>query len=164
MAIALWVRPGTPRDAPAACTRSFLQFDHTILPLNGASSSAGAFSLGSTGVVTLAVGGDYAKPTETSGTAAYFDPYFGGWFAAKSNPTGYRSSVAYDAATDTWITVGPNGTDVSTDDGRNWRALRPNAALNEAADADQHWNALSLPFVVGPHGRIGKLNPNALAP
>jgi hypothetical protein len=77
-------------------------------------------------------------------------------------PHGCRSAVAYDATTKTWITVGPNGTDISTDDGRNWRALRPNAALNEAADADQHWNALSLPFVVGPHGRIGKLRAGAL--
>ena len=25
-------------------------------------------------------------------------------------------------------------------------------------------NAISLPFVVGPHGRIGKLRPNALHP
>jgi len=79
-------------------------------------------------------------------------------------PHGYRSAVAYDAAAKTWITVGLSGTDISTDDGRNWRALRPNPALNEPADADQHWNALSLPFVVGPHGRIGKLNAKALAP
>ena len=42
-------------------------------------------------------------------------------------------------------TVGPNGTDISTDDGRNWRAL-------------------SLPYVIGPHGRIGVLRPSALNP
>jgi len=66
------------------------------------------------------------------------------------------------AAAKTWITVGPNGTDISTDDGRNWRALHPDPALHEAPDADRDWNALSLPFVVGPHGRIGKLNPQAL--
>jgi hypothetical protein len=40
-------------------------------------------------------------------------------------PHGYRSAVAYSPATKTWITVGPNGTDISTDDGRNWRALTP---------------------------------------
>jgi len=77
-------------------------------------------------------------------------------------PGGYRSAVAYDAPTNTWITVGPNGTDISTDDGRNWRPLHPTG--NEAPDADQHWNALSLPYAVGPHGRIGILNPNALQP
>jgi hypothetical protein len=31
-------------------------------------------------------------------------------------------------------------------------------------DADRNRNALSSPFVVGPHGRIFKLNPHALAP
>ena len=83
--------------------------------------------------------------------------------ASETPPHGFRSAVAYDAATKTWITVGPNGTDISTDDGRNWRALHPDPALHEAPDADRNWNALSLPFVVGPHGRIGKLNPKALA-
>ena len=39
-------------------------------------------------------------------------------------------------------------------------ASRP--AMHEAPDADRDWNALSLPFVVGPHGRIGKLNAKAL--
>jgi hypothetical protein len=58
--------------------------------------------------------------------------------------------------------VGPNGTDISTDDGRDWRALHP--AGDDAADADRRWNALSLPFVVGPKGRIGKLRPEALRP
>jgi hypothetical protein len=66
--------------------------------------------------------------------------------------------------TKTWITVGPNGTDISTDDGRNWRALHPDPKFNDPPDADQHWNALSLPFVVGPHGRIGTLRPNAIKP
>jgi hypothetical protein len=79
-------------------------------------------------------------------------------------PHGYRSAVAYDAATKTWITVGPNGTDTSTDDGKNWSALQPDPALKKAPDADRNWNALSLPFAVGPHGRIGKLLDNALKP
>jgi photosystem II stability/assembly factor-like uncharacterized protein len=111
----------------------------------------------------VAVGGDYMKPDSTAGTSAY--SWDGGqhWRTPVSLPSGYRSALAYDAASKTWITVGSNGTDVSTDDGRNWRALRPDLAAGEAADADQHWNALSLPFVVGPHGRIGKLNAKALA-
>ena len=83
---------------------------------------------------------------------------------AQTPPHGYRSAVAYDPTTKTWITVGPNGTDISTDDGRNWRALKPNLKDSEAPDADKNWNALSLPFVVGPHGRIGKLRTNDLKP
>ena len=64
--------------------------------------------------------------------------------------------------TKTWITVGPNGTDISTDDGRNWLPLKPDPAFHEPPDADQHWNALSLPYAVGPHGRIATLRPSAL--
>jgi hypothetical protein len=85
------------------------------------------------------------------------------WTASKTMPRGFRSSVAYDAATKTWITVGPNGTDISTDDGKNWRPVRPDPARHEAPDADRNWNAISLPYVVGPHGRIGKLDAASLA-
>ncbi len=82
------------------------------------------------------------------------------WTAALTPPHGYRSSVAYDTPSKTWITTGPNGTDISRDDGRNWSPLRP--AKDDQPDADQHWNALSLPFVVGPHGRIGRLRDGVL--
>ena len=56
--------------------------------------------------------------------------------------------------------MGPNGSDYSTDDGKNWRPLKPGP--NQPADADKNWNALSLPFVVGPHGRIGRLRDDAI--
>ncbi len=109
----------------------------------------------------VAVGGDYSAPDNSEKTAAFtggsnkFQP-------AQTPPHGYRSSVAYDSKTKTWITVGPNGTDISRDDGRNWTALKP--TTQDPPDADKNWNALSLPFVVGPKGRIGKLRPEALKP
>jgi hypothetical protein len=125
-------------------------------------ASAGAFSVAIADAKAVVVGGDYTKPNESHGTAAWskFDGQH--WTSAATPPHGYRSAVAYDPTSKTWITVGPNGTDISTDDGRNWRALHPDPRFNEASDADQHWNALSLPFVVGPHGRIGTLRPSAL--
>jgi photosystem II stability/assembly factor-like uncharacterized protein len=109
----------------------------------------------------VAVGGDYLTPDDGTSTAVFTA---GGkkFQLAKTMPHGYRSSVAYDARSKTWITVGPNGTDISTDDGRNWQALHP--AAGEAADADRSWNALSLPFVVGPKGRIGMLNRSDVKP
>ncbi len=135
------------------------------VPMAGGTESAGIFSLALRDEQHLvAIGGDYAKPNESSGTAAYSSDAARHWYAAVTPPHGYRSAVAYNADAKTWITVGPNGTDVSTDDGLNWRALHPDPALHEAPDADRNWNALLLPFVVGPHGRIGKLNPHALAP
>jgi hypothetical protein len=136
--------------------------------------SAGAFSFATregcpdNNICTyIVVGGDYMKPNERNGTAAFGTVSHksevpDNFLKALTPPHGYRSAVAYDAPTNTWITVGPNGTDISTDDGRNWRALKPSPI--DTPDADQRWNALSLPFVVGPHGRIGILRPTALQP
>jgi len=112
----------------------------------------------------VAVGGDYLKPDDPTRTAAFTTDGGNTWQAATTPPHGYRSAVAYDDPTKTWITVGPNGTDISTDDGRNWHPLKPDPKSGDQPDADQHWNALSLPYAVGPHGRIGRLRPNSLKP
>jgi hypothetical protein len=122
-----------------------------------------------TSLILVGVGGDYAMPASRVGTASYiritegnFRNSKNSWAVAQTPPHGYRSSVAYDPTQKLWITVGPNGTDISTDDGKNWRPVTP--SHTDPPDADKNWNALSLPFVVGPHGRIGKLNAKALAP
>ena len=130
-------------------------------PIDHNTPSSGIFSLAAGRNSTLvAVGGDYTKPNTAGENAAYTSDGGHTWLAAQTPPHGYRSAVAYDSATRTWITVGPNGTDISTDDGRNWRPLTPTA--QDDKDADKDWNALSLPFVVGPRGRIGKLRNNVL--
>jgi len=147
----------------------FSEWSRSPLPFPHGEGS-GAFSIAARPTVKsegdkkhgVVVGGDYTQPTKSQGTGAYSDDWGYHWHPSTTPPHGYRSAVAYDAATKTWITVGPNGTDISTDDGRNWRPLHP--TNNEAPDADQHWNALSLPYAVGPHGRIGILNPSALQP
>ncbi len=136
------------------------------------SASSGCFSLAERRdgrSVIVAVGGDYAHPEQADNTAwttaAENDaenkahPLF--QFApATTKPSGYRSAVAYDAPSRTWIAVGPGGTDISTDDGGNWKPLKPGP--KDAPDADSRWNAVSLPFAVGPHGRIGKLRGDVL--
>jgi photosystem II stability/assembly factor-like uncharacterized protein len=137
--------------------------DTRDVPIATGKESRGIFSLGMRDRQNIvAVGGDYLEPDDSAETAAWTDDGGKTWAAAETPPHGYRSAVAYDPATKSWITVGPNGTDISADDGKNWRALHPDPAMHEAADADRDWNALSLPFVVGPHGRIGKLNAKAL--
>lgn len=134
-----------------------------VVPMQGGSDSSGVFSIYFRDLkVGIAVGGDYLKPEDGSRSAAWSNETGNHWTASQTPPHGYRSSVAYDAQEKLWITVGPNGTDVSADDGKNWRAVHPDAALHEAADADRNWNAISLPFVVGPKGRIGRLEARAL--
>jgi len=132
--------------------------------------SSGCFSLAEdrTGI-TVAVGGNYEDPNDKSYNAwtsafARTSQSDGGseFHLAQTPPHGYRSAVAYDETSKTWITVGPNGTDISRDNGLNWSALQPGS--DDQPDADKNWNALSLPFVAGPKGRIGKLRPNAFSP
>jgi hypothetical protein len=114
------------------------------------------------GDALVVVGGDYQQPDKSVGTCAVSTDGSLHWSASKTLPHGYRSAVAYDAPNNTWITVGPNGTDISADDGRIWRSLTPNHT--DTPDADKNWNALSLPFAVGPKGRIGKLRTEVLKP
>src|SRR6202000_1607605 len=98
------------------------------VPMAGASESQGIFALGlhkdqngnDETWHAVAVGGDYSAPFKAEGTAARRDPKTGKWTAATKMPHGYRSSVAWDAADNAWITVGVNGTDVSYDDGQSW--------------------------------------------
>jgi hypothetical protein len=113
------------------------------------------------GDILVAVEGDPQHPEMSVGTCTISTAGSLHWSAAVP-PGGYRSSVANNADGKTWITVGPNGTDISTDEGRSWRALMPSPG--EPADTDKNWNALSLPFAVGPDGRIGELRTNAVKP
>jgi hypothetical protein len=137
------------------------------LPQPRSSASSGAFSIAWTeGQGPVVVGGDYQNPDQRDHCAWYRNTESGDleFKLAATQPRGFRSSVAYDPRTRIWIAVGPNGTDISSDAGRNWRPLTPDTKRGDAADADRSWNALSLPFVVGPNGRIGKLRPDALNP
>jgi hypothetical protein len=154
----MWIVRAERTDTCEPCS---METKRVEMPLANNSPSAGTFSFGfSTDLVGVAVGGDYTKPDISTRTAAYTSDAGYVWKLPDTPPHGFRSAVAYSPTTKTWITVGPNGTDISTDDGRNWHPLKPTP--NDPPDADQHWNALSLPFVVGPHGRIGKLNTKAL--
>jgi hypothetical protein len=100
----------------------------------------------------VAVGGDYSKPGETAHTAAWSSDGGWTWTAAAAPPHGYRSAVQWSEELKVWIAAGTNGSDVSRDDGKTWQSLD-----------DGSWNALSLPFVVGPKGRIGRLRPDAIS-
>ena len=125
-------------------------------PLTSSGSTSGVFSIHFRNSESgIAVGGDYQKPDAVTFNSAFSLDGGKTWLPAKNPPHGFRSAVAYDPGQNLWITIGPNGTDISRDDGKNWRPLKPSGY--DPPDADKNWNALSLPFVVGPKGRIGRL-------
>ncbi|MGZ4811225.1 MAG: hypothetical protein ACXVZI_00545 [Terriglobales bacterium] len=122
------------------------------IPLASGSDSAGAFSIWFRDLKRgMVLGGDYKKPGESSGTAAWTSDGGRHWTAAAKPPHGYRSAVGWYAKKNAWIAAGTNGSDVSRDDGKSWQPLDEGG-----------WNAVSLPYVVGPKGRIGKLRAGAI--
>jgi Photosynthesis system II assembly factor YCF48 len=117
-------------------------------------TSAGIFSLNYRDWSRLvAVGGNYTKPNDSTGTAAWSADSGVHWTASTTPPHGYRSAVQWSESLKLWITVGTNGSDISGDDGKTWQPLD-----------EGNWNALSLPFVVGPNGRIARINSAAIPP
>lgn len=109
-------------------------------------STAGIFAIAfHDDVYGVAVGGDYAQPQSGANTAA-FTTDSANWHLALHPPDGYRSTVAWNATDGSWIAAGPTGSDISRDNGNIWQRLDHG-----------NWNALSLPFAVGPDGRIARL-------
>ena len=136
---------------PEACLEHY-DFQRIKLPMAGDSASAGIFSLGlnvrmNRGIrKAVAVGGDYSRPSQSTGTAAWTIDGGAHWTAAAKPPHGYRSAVAWDADAKAWVAAGTTGSDISYDNGKTWQPLD-----------NGNWNALSLPWIVGPKGRIAKL-------
>jgi photosystem II stability/assembly factor-like uncharacterized protein len=124
------------------------QWTATKISMAGGRDSAGIFSLAFRDATHgVAVGGDYQNASETAGTAAWTSDAGATWHAASRFPSGYRSSVGWSPRVQVWIVVGPNGSDLSRDDGRTWERFDSGG-----------WNALSLPWVAGREGRIASLN------
>ena len=140
---------------------SWTTYSSSPVPIGDHTASSGIFSLAFAQIpnksphewarrllkLGVAVGGDYTKPNENSRTAAWTADGGKSWAAADKPPHGYRSSVAWSDELKAWVAAGTNGSDISRDDGKTWAPLD-----------DGNWNALSLPFVVGPKGRIARLN------
>jgi hypothetical protein len=148
-----WVGRATPlgQSGTLANVASVAGRTYAGAPLPGVTGDV-ATSL----VTTLvAVGGNALAPDVNKAVAAVSTDSGITWRLSGIQPGGYRSGVAFDPLRERFIAVGPNGTDVSSDDGISWLPLRPTHA--DAADADKHWTSISLPYVVGTQGRIGVL-------
>ena len=62
------------------------------------------------------------------------------------NLDGRDEAAAWGEQANFGIAVGTDGADISRDDGKTWASID-----------NGNWNAISLPWVVGPGGRIAKL-------
>jgi len=100
----------------------------------------------------LVVGGDYRKELDATSVAATTEDGGVTW-ASASGLTGFRSVVAHLPGENTsWIAVGPQGADVTEDDGRTWTKVEGAGyhAFSFAPGTHIGWG-------VGESGRIAKL-------
>lgn len=82
--------------------------------------SAGIYSLAFRDRVHgLAVGGDYAAPTVAPAGAAYRRGHT--WTVARTVPGEYRSGVSWLGHGPVALTVGPTGSDITWNGGRDWK-------------------------------------------
>lgn len=131
----------------------------TTTPILSGEPSQGIFSIvfwsARHGVI---VGGDYMHPETAGKNAAYTEDGGQTWSLSTALPSGYRSGAAfgtmYDPETDIYpmlVAVGTNGISTSFDGGRAWNKL-----------SSRDYNAVSIAehvaWVVGSHGRIGRIN------
>jgi photosystem II stability/assembly factor-like uncharacterized protein len=120
-------------------------------PISSGNASSGIFSIACSGlgVTTLvAVGGDYKEPARADRVAIYSEDDGETWQLSAQQPGGYRSAVgSFDGD---YAAVGPNGTDVSKDNGMHWQHtehLNLNAVSFDGADGG---------WAVGPQGTIAR--------
>ncbi|MFC3879660.1 WD40/YVTN/BNR-like repeat-containing protein [Algoriphagus namhaensis] len=101
----------------------------------------------------VAVGGDYLKPEEKGGTSGMFQLGQKSWQTSDASPNGYRSGVTYLKGKKWVIAVGPNGGDISLDQGDTWTSFSGESF--HAVKSDSKGRSV---WASGAGGRIGKLN------
>jgi photosystem II stability/assembly factor-like uncharacterized protein len=112
--------------------------------------SSGIFSIAceGRGEALVAVGGDYKQPAQAKRVGIYSQDGGATWSLAEQQPGGYRSAAASFSYGD-FAAVGPNGTDISHDQGKHWKhsdALDLNAV---SFDGQAGW-------AVGARGTIAR--------
>ena len=111
-------------------------------------ASAGIFSIASRdGKTIVVVGGDYQDAKNAYGVAGYSLDEGKTWHVSAQQPGGFRSAVA-SLDSFTFFTVGPNGEEMSEDNGVHWKHT-DSLNLNALAILDIHEG-----WAVGPNGTI----------
>jgi Uncharacterized protein related to plant photosystem II stability/assembly factor len=113
--------------------------------------SSGAFSVARNDKTIVVVGGNYREPGNSDSAAAYSQDGGATWRAAEGPAGGFRSAVAlFDRGS--YVAVGTNGTDMSTDSGAHWKHTDP-LSLNALTPDGRYgmWGA-------GPKGTVARFH------
>lgn len=123
-------------------------------PLIQGEASQGIFSITQIGEGEIfCVGGDYALPDSAFGNAGLFLSEKKEWVKIKQPPSGYRSGVVYFPEFQWVLTVGPGGSDFSTDGGITWSNFS-----TEGFHSIRLGHTEASVWASGSNGKIGKLS------
>jgi photosystem II stability/assembly factor-like uncharacterized protein len=119
-------------------------------PIRNDGASAGIFSIYfSDPKRGIAVGGDYNKTTDTTGTIAETVDGGKSWTVAGGPLNGFRSAILRVDALKAWMATGTSGSDISAD-AKSWKQFDSG-----------NYNAISFSgatgFAVGPKGAVAKI-------
>jgi len=134
-------------------TRASWSFVHS--PLESGAGSNGIFSIAikneKQGII---VGGDYKRENDANSNAAITADGGKTWKLITTNkPSGFRECVIFKDKSNIAITVGPNGSDISYDNGKTWINFSGRDGFHAVAfspDGKSCWAA-------GSRGKISKL-------
>ncbi|HTF20843.1 MAG TPA: hypothetical protein VK658_22370 [Chryseolinea sp.] len=123
------------------------------LPFDNSKTSTGANSVAveKSGLLMIAVGGDFAVDSLRDKTCFVSKDGGATWRAPKSSPYGYRSCVEFLSG-DRAMACGLNGVDVSYDSGNTWTSVS-----RDSFHACRKAKKGTAVFLSGNNGRIGKL-------
>ena len=123
-------------------------------PMQQGKASTGIFSVAFVDTQRgVAVGGDYQQPNDTTQTACFTENGGQSWQLPATFPGGYRSAVAYHPASQLMLTVGPSGSDYSTDWGHTWQP-----ADTVGYHAVQFAPNQRVGWAVGSDGRVARVS------
>jgi len=123
-------------------------WDVTETPILSGNASSGIFSLSCDGFVLAAVGGDYRDAHGAERNAAFSKDAGKTWQLAMKPPQGYRSAVG--SYHDGYVTVGPTGSEISTD-GLHWKHLG-----GQNLNAYSFTAAVNRGWAAGPQGKLAE--------
>lgn len=91
-------------------------------PIVQGESTTGIYSLAVAGQTLNLVGGDYKNPPHNIDHNLVSNDYGSSWIIPTTTTRGYRECVEF-ISSNTWISTGPTGTDITEDGGMNWKPL-----------------------------------------
>ncbi len=133
-------------------SRFYVQGSFVELPFEKGKTTAGANSVSSIqNRYVVVVGGDFARPNDTTKTCFLSEDGGRSWRPASKAPSGYRSCVTH-LTKEHLVATGINGVDVSEDGGDTWQRI----STDGFHVVQQSANGKNI-YLAGARGKIARL-------